>query len=101
LHVIQVCMALPGQTAVHRKPDAGRIGARTLDPMLLMGGNEYRISGFELDDSSVRISQRGAALQKSHPFVPLLIVPFPGRSRLTGGDDSLDQDTVIRDQRFE
>jgi hypothetical protein len=72
------------------QPYGGRLGVGPLHPVAAMGRDEEKVAGAQHPGSRfVLEAQPGAAGQKHHPLMGVLVVPLSRGRGLAGGDDAL------------
>ena len=83
------------------EPDTGGIDAGVYDPVLLVGRDEEVVAGGQAAGVAAFEGEGGLSLEEDDPFVPVLVVAFPLRGGLTGGDDAFDPDPPVGDEEVE
>ena len=86
---------------MHGEPDARGVGARPLDAMARSGRDEDVVARIERHTCVVDERQLGVSLEQDDPLVAFLLEPLARRSRLTGGDDPLDEDLTASGKTLE
>ncbi len=87
-------------SVVHGQPNCRLIRRRPINPVLLVVPDADEVAGLHLD-GLVLETKSGRSLQHDDSFVLLLLVPESFGRGMAMGDDSLDADVDIFEQRGE
>lgn len=86
---------------MNRQPDGMSVRRSPFDPVPGMGGNQQVIAGHQMEGLMVFFVQNNRLSLKQHdPFVPILIVPLPGRRNMALGYNALNPNIIPIQEAF-